>query len=135
VGNVARTDEIAYAAQSAGYDTVSVENVYDNAWGEIPTKPKVAKNEPLSQEMLDILDEFETSGFNVDGPDYVPPPEIPKNYEPTTIDIVFDPKNIRSTKARFDTTKRNSANILAGTGAAAIGANALLSDRDEYVTR
>jgi hypothetical protein len=57
---------------------------------------------------------------------------------PDTAHIVTFPgyeKNLRSKYATFDTTKRNSANILAGTGSAAIGANALLSDRDEYVTR
>lgn len=49
--------------------------------------------------------------------------------------LITKGENIRSKFAKFDPAKKNSANILAGTGAAAIGANALLSDRDEYVTR
>ena len=127
ITNVARTDDIAYAAQKAGYDSVSIGNVHDNALGEIPTKPLAARNEPLSQDILDILDDFEASGFDLDGPNYVPPPEIPRNYDPTTIDIVFDPKNIRSTNAMFDPAKADSSDLLAGiaTAAPAVGLGAL----------
>jgi hypothetical protein len=42
--------------------------------------------------------------------------------------IVFDPEKIRRTDATFDKARRNSANILAGGAAAAIGANALIED-------
>ena len=49
---------------------------------------------------------------------------------------IFSPKNIRSKFAKFDPAKKNSANLLAGGAAAAVGVNALMrKDRDEYVTR
>jgi hypothetical protein len=46
-----------------------------------------------------------------------------------------DENTIRGKYAEYNPKNWKSKNILAGTGAAAIGANALLSDRDEYVTR
>ena len=59
-------------------------------------------------------------------------------YNPVTHYAVFDPKNIRSKFAKFDSSKKDSANLLAG-GTAAIPAAGLLgyaaSQRDEYVTR
>jgi hypothetical protein len=118
VGSVARTDDIAYAAQAAGYDSVSINNVFDKASNEIPIKPLPAKNEPMSQEMMDFLDEVyaseEYKAYQMlnNTPDVALPPEIPKNYDPTTIDIIFDPKNIRSINAEFDPTKADSADLL-----------------------
>jgi len=118
VGSVARTDDIAYAAQAAGYDSVSINNVFDKASNEIPIKPLPAKNEPMSQEMMDFLDEVDASeeykAYQMlnNTPDVALPPEIPKNYDPTTIDIIFDPKNIRSINAEFDPTKADSADLL-----------------------
>ena len=56
---------------------------------------------------------------------------------PDTQHVVTFPgyeKNIRSINAKFDPKKKNSANILAGGAAAALGLNALY-DRDEYVTK
>jgi len=56
---------------------------------------------------------------------------------PDTVHIVTFPgfeKNIRSKFAKFDPAKKNSANLLAGGAAAAIGAGALMN-RDEYVTK
>lgn len=38
---------------------------------------------------------------------------------------IFDPKNIRSTNATFDPSKKDSANLLAGIGAAGVGISAL----------
>ena len=38
---------------------------------------------------------------------------------------VFDPANIRSVNAAFDPAKRNSANLMAGVGGAAVGLSAL----------
>ena len=112
VGSVARTDDIAFAAQAAGYDSVSINNVFDKAWGEIPLRPSASNNEPLSQEMMDFLDEVNASGMLDSVPDVDLPAEIPKNYDPTTIDIIFDPKNIRSIEAEFDPAKADSADLL-----------------------
>lgn len=117
VGDVARTDDIAYAAQLAGYDSVTINNVFDKASNEIPLKPLPASNEPMSQEMIDILDEVNASGMLENTPDVALPPSIPKDYEPATIDIIFDPKNIRSTNAEFDPTKADSADLLSSVGA------------------
>ena len=112
VGSVARTDDIAYAAQAAGYDSVSINNVFDKASNEIPLKPPSASNAPMSQEMIDLLDEVDASGMLNNTPDVALPPEIPRNYDPTTIDIIFDPKNIRSINAEFDPTKADSSDLL-----------------------
>jgi hypothetical protein len=112
IGSVARTDDIAYAAQAAGYDSVSINNVFDKASNEIPLKPPPASNAPMSQEMMDLLDEVDASGMLNNTPDVALPPEIPRNYDPTTIDIIFDPKNVRSINAEFDPTKADSADLL-----------------------
>jgi hypothetical protein len=117
VGDVARTDDIAYAAQLAGYDSVTINNVFDKASNEIPLKPLPASNEPMSQEMIDILDEVNASGMLNNTPDVALPPEIPRDYEPATIDIIFDPKNIRSIEAEFDPAKADSADLLSSVGA------------------
>jgi hypothetical protein len=117
VGDVARTDDIAYAAQLAGYDSVSINNVFDKASNEIPIKPLPASNEPMSQEMIDLLDEVNASGMLNNTPDVALPSEIPRDYEPATIDIIFDPKNIRSIEAEFDPTKADSADLLSSVGA------------------
>ena len=112
VGSVARTDDIAYAAQAAGYDSVSINNVFDKASNEIPLKPLPASNAPMSQEMIDLLDEVKASGITDGLPPYKFAPEIPKNYDPTTIDIIFDPKDIRSINAEFDPAKADSSDLL-----------------------
>jgi len=112
VGSVARTDDIAYAAQAAGYDSVSINNLFDKASNEIPLKPPLASNAPMSQEMMDFLDEVDASGMLNNTPDVALPPEIPRNYDPTTINIIFDPKNIRSINAEFDPTKADSSDLL-----------------------
>jgi hypothetical protein len=39
--------------------------------------------------------------------------------------VTFDPKNIRSVNAAFDPSKKDSANLLAGVGAAAVGVSAM----------
>ncbi len=114
VGSVARTDDIAYAAQAAGYDSVSINNVFDKASNEIPLRPSASNNEPLSQEMMDFLDEVNASGMLDSVPNVDLSTEIPRNYDPTTIDIIFDPKNIRSIEAEFDPAKVDSSNLLSG---------------------
>ena len=114
--SVLRTDDIAHAAREAGYDSVTINNVFDKASNEIPVKPLPARNEPMSQEMIDILDEVNASGMLDNTPDVALPPEIPRDYEPATIDIIFDPKNIRSTEAEFDPAKMGSADLLSSVG-------------------
>jgi len=87
IGNYARTDDISYAAKEAGYDTASFDNVYDNASGEIPLKPKAKKDEAVSQDLLDLLDEFEASGMGNNSANAYLAQDIPKNYDPTTVDV------------------------------------------------
>jgi hypothetical protein len=113
-GNIARTDEIAYAAQKAGYDSVSINNVYDNAYGEIPRKP-APRTAYDDQEIDRILAELGGSSADDFGPVAIAP-EIPRNYDPTTVDIVFDPKNIRSKYAQFDPAQSDSPVLTAGIG-------------------
>jgi len=114
--SVLRTDDIAHAAREAGYDSVTINNVFDKASNEIPLKPLPARNEPMSQEMIDLLDEVNASGMLNSTPDVALPPEITRDYEPATIDIIFDPKNIRSTEAEFDPAKSDSADLLSSVG-------------------
>lgn len=64
LGPVARTDEIAHAAREAGYDSLTVHDVFDN-------------------------------------------PSNERRGKPTTIEAVFDPKNVRSKFANFDLDKSN----------------------------
>jgi GNAT superfamily N-acetyltransferase len=45
--------------------------------------------------------------------------------------IPFDPKNIRSVNAAFDPSKKESANLLAGVGAAAVGVSAMSPEEAE----
>ena len=52
-----------------------------------------------------------------------------------TVNIgVFDPKNIRSVNAAFDPSKKDSANLLAGVGAAAVGVSAMSPEEAEAGT-
>ena len=44
---------------------------------------------------------------------------------------VYDPKNIRSVNAAFDPSKKDSANLLAGVGAAAVGVSAMSPEEAE----
>ena len=123
--SIARTDDIAYAAQAAGYDSVTIKDVYDKASNEIPSQ----KKETVTDSDFDVLAEL---GIDVnhpllDGPYRAPAPavDIPKDYGTSNIDIIFDPKNIRSTNARFDPAKSNSSNILSSKPAATMGAGIL----------
>ena len=106
-----RTDDIAHAAREAGYDSVTISNVFDKADNEIPTRPVSALNE-LDQDMSQFLDEVNASGIPDNTPSLNTLPESQRNYDPTTIDIIFDPKNIRSTEAEFDPIKSDSADLL-----------------------
>ena len=114
--SVVRTDDIAHAAREAGYDSVTINNVFDKASNEIPVKPSPVSNASMSQEMMDLLDEVDASGILNNTPDVALPPEIPRDYEPATIDIIFDPKNIRSIEAEFDPAKADSADLLSSFG-------------------
>ena len=115
IGSVARTDEIAYAAKQAGYDSVSIKNVFDNAQGEIPRKPRP----PVKDDVDALLAELEAGGFNFDEAAKFAPeiaPDIPRNYDPVTVDVIFDPANIRSVHAAFDPDKAASPILTAGLG-------------------
>ena len=123
----ARTDDIAHAAKEAGYDSVTIKDIYDKADNEIPIKPRKADGsgdwDILAELGIDpddpILGDFESSvSQNVD---------IPRDYNTSNVDIVFDPSNIRSVNAAFDPAKRSSSNLLAGTAAATPIAAALLN--------
>lgn len=81
------TDELAFAAKEAGYDSVSVSNVFDNTSNE-----RIGKS--------------------------------------VGIEIVFDPKNIRSVYAKFDPKKSNSANLTAGVGA--LGLAGMYANQDKF---
>ena len=114
--SVVRTDDIAHAAREAGYDSVTINNVFDKASNEIPLKPSPVSNASMSQEMMDLLDEVDASGILNNTPDASLLPAAPKDYEPATIDIIFDPKNIRSIEAEFDPAKADSADLLSSVG-------------------
>ena len=130
VGDVARTDDISYAAQKAGYDSVTFNNVYDNASGEIPLKPKPKKEGPLSDDLLALLDEFDASGLSDSIPDVALPPEIPKNYDPVNVDVVFNPNQVRSTNAAFDPADIGKSGLLKSLGGVGLGYQ-FLSGEDE----
>jgi hypothetical protein len=91
--------------------------LFDKASDTIPLKPIDKSSEPMSQAMMDILDEVEAMGLMDNPTNMTLPPTIPKDYEPATIDIIFDPKNIRSTNAEFDPTKADSTDLLSSVGA------------------
>ena len=121
IQGVARIDDIADAAQKAGYDSVSVSNVYDNSWGEIPTQPtKPTKPRVRTQKDIDLDNELVRElGFDpADFPSTPRTPDAPdvptKNTDPVTIDVVFDTKNIRSKDAAFDPSQEQSSKLLAG---------------------
>tara|TARA_R110002020_G_scaffold445445_1_gene657348 strand:- start:4061 stop:5047 length:987 start_codon:yes stop_codon:yes gene_type:complete len=121
----ARTDDIAHAAKEAGYDSVTIKDIYDKADNETPIKPKASSDKGdrdiLAELGIDpddpILDGWESSvSQNVD---------IPRDYSTSNVDIVFDPSNIRSVNAAFDPAKRSSSNLLASAAPAAVGLGAL----------
>ncbi len=128
IQGVARIDDIADAAQKAGYDSVSVSNVYDNSWGEIPTQPtKPTKPRVRTQKDIDLDNELVRElGFDpADFPSTPRTPDAPdvptKNTDPVTIDVVFDTKNIRSKDAAFDPSQEQSSKLLAGMGGSSRG--------------
>ena len=128
----ARTDDIAHAAKAAGYDSVTIKDIYDKVGNEIPLKPITKSNkndvDMLSELGIDPNDPILNTGStsvskNVD---------IPRDYNTANIDIVFDPSNIRSVNAQFDPAKRTSANLLASAaGAGVLGAGALTPQEAE----
>ncbi len=118
VGGQVRTDEFIHAAKEAGYDSATIQNVFDNIDGIIRTQPRPAK---IDQSKLDdIFAELE--GFDLGGNVDVPMvPDLPINYAPVTVHAAFNPANIRSRFAAFDPAKRNSKNLLASGAGAAVG--------------
>jgi hypothetical protein len=129
-GGGIRTDAVAHAAREAGYDSVSFKNVYDKADNEIPLKPKKPQGGASNRDLLAEL------GIDDNDPlmqgDIPNIPKTEKDYNPTTVDVVFDPKNIRSINAAFDPAQKESSNLLASALPASLagvmGYNALSSD-------
>ena len=126
VGAQVRTDEFIHAARDAGYDSATIQNVFDNLNGTIPTPPRPAK---VDQAELDAI--FAELG-DMDLGDVVDTPMLPdqaRNYDPVTVHAAFDPANIRSKFAAFDPAKRGSANLLAGLGVGAMVAPSMFGNR------
>ena len=118
VGAQVRTDEFIHAARDAGYDSATIQNVFDNINGTIRTPPRPAK---IDQSKLDAI--FAELG-DMDLGDLADVPPLPDqaiNYDPVTVQAIFDPANIRSKFAAFDPAKRGSANLLAGLGLGGLG--------------
>lgn len=113
---LATTDDIAHAARGEGYDSVSVSNVYDNVQGEIPQKPQGTKTN-WTQSDDDLLSELEAAGLTAESSRSVPASgaDMPlPNTDPVNVDVIFDPKNIRSKFARFDPAQSDSPILTAG---------------------
>jgi hypothetical protein len=124
IESAASTDDIAYAAKEAGYDSVTINNVYDNITGLIPSARKQPQSDSLSDDRL-----LQELGIK---PENMPPASARLNsyttdinQKPVTITTVFDPANIRSRFAAFDPSKRSSANLSAGIVGGAVGLSAL----------
>jgi hypothetical protein len=124
IESAASTDDIAYAAKEAGYDSVTINNVYDNITGLIPSARKQPQSDSLSDDRL-----LQELGIK---PENMPPASTRLNsyttdinQKPVTITTVFDPSNIRSRFAAFDPTKRNSSDLMAGIMGTALTSSAL----------
>lgn len=113
--SVSSIDEIAHAARLAGYDTVTVRNVVDNATGEVIPAPKSSSNKVSSAELDAILAEL--GPIDMDAA----PPAIVEGYTgvppdkrgPVTVNVVFDPaRNVRSINAAFDPAQSQSPNLM-----------------------
>ncbi len=114
---VSSIDEIAHSARLAGYDTVTVRNVIDNATGEVIAASKQSASSKVSSAELDaILAELGPVDLDAAPPtiDYGYTGVPPDKRGPVTVNVVFDPsKNIRSVNAAFDPAQEASANLMA----------------------
>lgn len=118
VGAQVRTDEFIHAARDAGYDSATIQNVFDNISGTIRKSPRPAKNRDSELDALFA----ELDGMDLGGGADVPMiADQAVNYDPVTVHAAFDPANIRSKFAAFDPAKRGSANLLAGLGLGGLG--------------
>jgi len=117
VGAQVRTDEFIHAARDAGYDSATIQNVFDNISGTIRKAPRPAKNR--DSELDALFAELDGMDLGV-GADVPMIADQAVNYDPVTVQAIFDPANIRSKFAAFDPAKRKSANLLAGIGGAGI---------------
>lgn len=120
-GESVRTDEIAHAAREAGYDSVTITNVYDNATNEVVAKPKPASPEIEAQRRKKLADELDALMAELGDIDIgdAPPKEmegytgVPDDKRgPVTIDAIFDKKNARSINAAFDPANSDSPNLM-----------------------
>ena len=105
---IARTDDLAHAANEAGNDSLIIKNIYDKADNEIPKRP--SPNITSRMPDIELLREL---GIEVDatpaksGDSFVDT----KNYDPVDVSVVFDPSRVRSSDAAFDPDYKGS-NIL-----------------------
>jgi len=153
-------EEISTAIQDKGYNSVRYANQVENQYGNLPgltpegerLKSEInAEINALRQQASDrnppvpddpsndaLMDEW-TSRMNKQTPeeqariDQLASDSMAlqdtHTYDNNSY-IVLDPSNIRSVNAQFDPTKSGSSKILAGTGAAAIGAGLLSEDAE-----
>ena len=111
LSQTARSDDIAHAAKAAGYDSVTLKNIYDKADNEIPLKPAPANRSDadlLSDLGIDLNDPILSGNL----PQRQEAIVAPKDYNTANVDIVFDPSNIRSINAAFDPRYLDSSNLM-----------------------
>ena len=120
LGEFVRTDQIAHKARDLGFDSVTFNNVFDNAtdvpgYAPKPNKrPSAISDDELLAELGVTFTPDELAAMAK-----TPMPEIPQTIQPwerapASVDVIFDPSNIRSVNAAFDPAKKDSANLLAG---------------------
>lgn len=120
LGPYARTDEIAHKAKAAGYDSVTFNNIFDNAtdvkgYAPKPTpRPSRISDEELLAELGITPEDLEAAQTQSIAD--VQAPIQPWERRPTTVEAIFDPRNIRSVNAAFDPAKADSANLLYSRG-------------------
>lgn len=119
---IARTDDLAHAANKAGNDSLIIKNIYDKADNEIPKRPS-----PNTDSRMPDIELLRELGIEVDatpaksGDSFVDT----KNYDPVDVSVVFDPSRVRSVNAAFDPDYKG-ANLL-GEYALPAGSTALMA--------
>ena len=119
---IARTDDLAHAANKAGNDSLIIKNIYDKADNEIPKRPS-----PNTDSRMPDIELLRGLGIEVDatpaksGGSFVDT----ENYDPVDVSVVFDPSRVRSADAAFDPDYKGS-NIL-GEYALPAGSTALMA--------
>lgn len=118
--DVTSTDEIAAIAREKGFPGITIEGIRDAG----PNSHVYNAKEYLSKKYgINVADDFS----NVSGSQFAEARQYVENLyqQPSSITAIFDPSRVRSINAAFDPSKRNSANLMAGVGGAAVGLSAL----------